>query len=152
LSDKKDLPEKREPSKSERTDEARQITNNLHYYASDIDALRRLAEVDPKLARRVVDQRDKESQRENVSYRFGVVGTFFLLALVLLTALTSLIHAGFLATLGMVVVILAAALLIRVVLTGEWSETTWFGGFVHSLARLLGSTKSGDDEDTDVDN
>jgi hypothetical protein len=112
---------------------------NLNYTASDVDALRRMAEVNPELAERIVDQRDRENQRENVSYRFGVVAASVLLIAILAFTFGCLAYVGFLATLGLIGVVLACALLVRVVLTGEWSETSWFGSLVHLLARALGS-------------
>ena len=55
--------------------------------------------------------------------------------------------AGFWTTLFAVALILAVALLIRVILTGEWSDTSWFGKLIDSLARALGSVDSAKDDD-----
>jgi len=46
---------------------------------------------------------------------------------------------GIWTTLMAIGLILAVALLIRVILTGEWSETTWFGKLVGALSKALGS-------------
>src|SRR2546423_12443964 len=105
-----------------------------------------MAKENPSLAKRIVDQRDKENQRQNVSYRFGVVGACLLVGMVLSGTFFSLVYAGFWATVSLMGVALAFALVIRVVLTGEWSETTWFGSLVHLLARVLGSRDRGPDD------
>jgi hypothetical protein len=115
-------------------------------YNSDIDALRRLAEVSPILARRVIDQRDRENLRENVSYRFAIVGTCVLLIAALALTFGCLAYVGFWATFGLIGVLFAVALLVRVVLTGEWSDTSWFGSLVHLLAKVLGSKSEPPDE------
>ena len=111
----------------------------LHYHGNDLAELRKIAEQNPALAAKIVDQRDQEDSRFNVSYRFGIVGSLVLVGMLLCSVTMLLINVGIWATLGLTVVILAVALLIRVILTGEWSDTTWFGKFVSLLAKALGS-------------
>jgi hypothetical protein len=119
---------------------------NFHYTASDIDALTRMAKVNPGLATAIVQQRDTENRREHVSYRFGLVSSAILVSSAAGACLVGLIIVGLFQTLVLVAVILAVAMLVRVVLTGEWSETSWFGWLVHLLARALGSRSASDDE------
>lgn len=111
----------------------------LHYYGNDLAELRKLAEVSPKLAEKVVDQRDREDRRGHASYRFGLLATVGLLLGVVAAFTLIFIFAGVVATLVLIGVLLAIALLIRVILTGEWSDTSWFGKLVSGLAGALGS-------------
>jgi hypothetical protein len=110
------------------------------------DALTRMAKVNPGLATAIVQQRDTENRREHVSYRFGLVSSAILVSSAAGACLVGLIIVGLFQTLVLVAVILAVAVLVRVVLTGEWSETSWFGWLVHLLARALGSRNASDDE------
>ncbi|GAA4133814.1 hypothetical protein ACFFTN_06755 [Aminobacter aganoensis] len=49
-----------------------------------------------------------------------------------------LVETGVLATLLAIGGILAIATLVRVILTGEWSDTSWFGKLVQAIAKGLG--------------
>ena len=122
--------------------------SELHYTKNDLEALNDLAKTDPKLARAVVRQRDKEDERANVSYRFGIISTVCLVGLVFITMSFMFVYLGIVAATLSLLMILSIALLIRVVLTGEWSDTSWLGFGVQALARMLGSSpKDGDNKD-----
>ena len=112
----------------------------LHYHPNDITELRKLAEISPELASKVIDSNDKADSRVNTSYRFGLVSTAFILLGALAAFSFVLVTAGILATAGAVAMILAVALLTRVVLTGEWSDTSWFGRLVTLLTKALGGS------------
>ncbi len=128
------------PNSSNSEDDSEKIRiDNLHMYRNDLDSLADLAKIDPRLARAVVKQKDHENERENVSYRFGIVATSLLLGLGLVMLTVLLVFVGPLGTLLSIFVILALALAIRVILTGEWSETSWIGAGLSHLARILGS-------------
>ncbi len=120
--------------------------NHLHYHANDISELRKLAEVDPLLADKVVDQRDRESARVTASYNFGLLCTIVLLAMLLIATVVLLVFLGVFETLIAIAAILALALLVRVILTGEWSDTSWFGKLVNIVMVKLGG-KTVDDAD-----
>lgn len=111
---------------------------NLHYHGNDLAELRKLAEVSPELAEKLIDQRDREDQRDHASYRFGLGATIFLVlgALVCLTFM--FVYVGPWSTVAVIGVLLAIALLLRVILTGQWSETSWIGRFLNALIQLLG--------------
>lgn len=121
----------------------------FHYHGSDLAELRKLAEVDPSLASKVVDQRDAEDGRANASYRFGIAASAVLVLGVVAAFAVILIFAGPIESAVVIGGILAVALLIRVILTGEWSDTSWFGKMMVSLAKALGAKsvdlKNGDD-------
>ena len=116
----------------------------LHLHANDIDALRRLAETDPELARELVDQKDRLDRREHASYRFGVVATSALVFGVLLSLSWILVEIGVLLSLATVMIFVAIALLMRVILTGEWSDTSVIGKAIDGIVRILGGTPKDD--------
>lgn len=112
---------------------------DLHYYGNDLSELRKLAEQNPKLAEKIIDQREASDVRRHVSYRLGL-GTSVLFAALLFGGLgTFIVFVGIWNAIGVAIIILAVALLVRVVLTGEWSDTSWFSRAVQLLAKALGS-------------
>jgi hypothetical protein len=118
--------------------------NHLHYHANDISELRKLAEVDPILAEKVIDQRDKENERIVGSYNLAVIATSVLLAFILGCGTMLIIFAGLIQTIAAVTLILAAALFMRVVLTGQWSDTSWFGKALSAAIKFMGGTPRDD--------
>lgn len=112
--------------------------DNLHLHANDIDSLRRLSEQDPDLARIIVDQRDTISRREHSSYRFGVVAAVLFVLGVLVALSYILVKVGIVLSIVLLIVILAIALLVRVILTGEWSDTSIIGKLTTALITALG--------------
>lgn len=110
----------------------------LHYHGNDLAELRKIAEVSPELANKIVDQRDKEDSRANTSYRFGIVSSALLVSVALGAFSFLLLEVGVIPTLCAIGGVLAVALLIRVILTGEWSDTSWFGKLMHMLVKALG--------------
>lgn len=115
----------------------------FHYHGNDLAELRKLAEVDPGLADRIIEQRDAEHARQTASHNFGVICTVVLLGMVLTTFACMIIFAGILATAFAVGGILSVAVLVRVILTGEWSDTTWFGSLLNVLVKALGGKPDG---------
>lgn len=126
-------------------------SNTLHietYNAApnDLEQLRKIAETDPVLARHIVDQKDKEHARETGSERLGIVVTATLLALVLLIVLLLILNGGFWTLLAGTGVIIALAVLVRVVITGEWSDASWIGKMVAAITRAAGGRSQRDTE------
>jgi hypothetical protein len=116
--------------------------DNLHYHANDLDGLARLAKENPALAKKVVDQRDREDERANQSYRFGLVCATILPISLIISMTFMFVFVGVVATLTSVLLTLAMGVLVRVILTGEWSETSWIGTGLTRLAKALGSKTS----------
>ena len=114
----------------------------LHWHGNDIAELAKLASIDPELARRVVDQRDNEDKRANISYRFGVAAAVLLVGIIIFACSFLFVKVGIWSTLLTVALAIAVALLVRVILTGQWSDTTWFGRLVDALTKMLGSNGS----------
>lgn len=111
---------------------------HLHLHGNDLAELRRIAETNPDLAERIIEHRDAEDRREHVSFRLGLVSTAILALAILITLSVLLIWVGIIGTFVSIIGIIAVALLVRVILTGEWSDTSWFGKAVEGLVRLLG--------------
>lgn len=122
--------------------------NDFHYHANDLAELRKIAEIDPRLAEMIIAQRDREHAREKASYTLGLISAFALLAMVLGAFGCLLIFVGLLETFAVVGGILAAALLVRVILTGEWSDTSWMGRFLNLFVKVLGGTPISEDDTT----
>lgn len=118
---------------------------NLNYSENDIKALAELAKVDPNLADKVVDQRNAESEREHFSERFGIAAVVLLIGMLIFGVVFITLEAGIVALGMLIALILATALMIRVIVTGEWSETTWFGSMIRGGVSLLGGKPPGDD-------
>jgi len=135
-------PEEASGSDREDADDETRVLHigNLHLHANEIDSLSRLARTDPELARLVIEQKDRFDRREHSSYRFGLLVSGALALATLISASFIFVYLGLLASLALVVVILALALFIRVLLTGEWSETSWIGGLIRTIIRTLGGT------------
>jgi uncharacterized membrane protein len=123
---------------------------NVHVYANDIHELTKLAEVDPELAHKLADQRERQSIREESSFRLGLVAALGLLATLIFGVVYVVINAGVVALALTIGVILATALLIRVIITGEWSETTWVGSFLKFALKKAGGSFP-DDKKTEGD-
>lgn len=77
-----------------------QILNigNYHCHGNDLKEIARIAETNPDLADKLIDNSDRHHQRSNFSYRFGIVATLILVVMVLATFLTLFILKGILAT------------------------------------------------------
>lgn len=110
----------------------------VHLHASDIDALRRLAEVNPDLAQSVVDQKGEIDRREHASMRLGIIAACFIVIMLLFSITYALVTLGIVLSLLMVFVLVGLAFFVRVLLTGEWSETTWVGQLVKAAISMLG--------------
>tara|TARA_R110002126_G_scaffold184665_1_gene333083 strand:+ start:1703 stop:2140 length:438 start_codon:yes stop_codon:yes gene_type:complete len=120
-----------------------QILNvgNYHYHGNDLKELRLLAEASPDIAEQVLQNQEKADARFNNSHRFGLCATIFLVVIALVGLVTVIIFDQILSLILLVVLVLAMALMIRVVLTGHWSDTSWFGRTVGLLAKSLGSSQ-----------
>lgn len=102
---------------------------NLHYHANDLDSLRRLAEVDPALARDYLEKSDRADRRMNNSMTIGMIAAGTVALALIGGATTSVIFLGWWQSIILIGMILGCSHLLRVLLTGKWSETSWFGKF-----------------------
>ena len=118
----------------------------VHFDANDLAELRRIAGTDPGLAQRILKNADRRDKRRHASERLGIIASVTILIFSMLFVVVIIWTTGFLTIVFAVALILAVALLIRVILTGEWSDTSWFGKLIDSLARALGSVDSAKDD------
>lgn len=140
-----------EINKNEGSNDDKSVTNNVaienfQYYGNDLTELRKIAELSPELAEKIVNQRDRQDARENTSFRLGLISTILLVVFAIGALTFMVVQVGVIAMLLAIMGIFAIALLVRVVLTGEWSDTSWFGAGVTGLVKLLGG-KPGKDGD-----
>lgn len=112
--------------------------NELSLHANDIDALRRLHEASPELASNVLRQKDNESRRDHSSFRLGMAAAVFVVAFTLSMLAYLLTTGGVIISIVMVFLLISIAFLIKVMLTGEWPETTWLGHLVAALVKVSG--------------
>ena len=108
--------------------------------------LRRIAETNPDLATQIVENADRRDKRRYASEWLGIIASVTILISSMLFVVVIIWMTDFLTIVFVVALILAVALLIRVILTGEWSDTSWFGKLIDSLARALGSVDSAKDD------
>ncbi len=144
----KNLPDDPDNSKSpnDKSSQGNQTLNinDFHYHGNDLAEIARIAEKSPVLAAKILDYSNQADKRKNTSYRFGLVSTTLLLSIALFTVTYIVVNQGIFISIGAAALILAIALLIRVILTGEWSDTSWFGKFIGLLAKALGSNSEDD--------
>lgn len=120
---------------------------SLHLHANDIDALRRMADSDPELARLVVSQRESFDRREHASMRFGIIMACMIVAFIIGGLTYGLVHLGIILSTVFIFVVIALALFVRVLMTGKWSDTSWTGHLVQVIVAWLGGKPKGADED-----
>lgn len=106
---------------------------NVHVHPSDLAELRRIAEIDPSLARAVVDNFEKSDRREQRSFVVAMVITLLALALVIGGTVAMVYLLGLLQSLIGIGVILGLGVFLRVYLTGEWSDTGWIASIIGAL-------------------
>ena len=124
---------------------------NLHYHPNELSELRKIAEINPELAHKVIDQRERSESREETSFRIGLGSAFILLVTLIIGTVYVVVNAGIMALICLFAAILAVALLIRVILTGEWSETNWVGHIVKALVAIAGGKVTSDNDDKPKD-
>lgn len=103
------------------------FVENFHYRANDLTELRKLAEQDPALARQIVETRDAMHRRENNSFLAGMVMATAVAITLIAGSVTTLIYLGWWQALIFGAGLLFAGHFLRVLMTGQWSETSWFG-------------------------
>lgn len=104
--------------------------NSLNYHANDLTELRKLSAENPALADKIVDNQERREVRKERSYRLGLVVAGFLAVTLVGAGAYVLTSLGWLQTLGFVTILLGVSHVLRVVLTGEFSDTSWFGHLI----------------------
>lgn len=136
------LPEKPDNSEEMGAGGETRVLNidNLHLHSNEIDSLNRLAKTDPELARIVFDQKDKFDRRGHASFRFGVISASVLVLGLVAAASYVLIKLGIILSMILIAFFLVSALLVRALLTGEWSDTSVIGQIINGIVRVMGGS------------
>ncbi|WP_141246486.1 hypothetical protein [Actibacterium ureilyticum] len=115
---------------------------NFHYSPNSISELRRLAESNPELAEKIVDSQDRVARLYSISEWIGMVVSAVLGLSIIAGFVSMVVNLGWWQSLAFVLLMLATSHLLRTVLTGEWSETSWLG----PIFKASGFPKSDDSE------
>ncbi|WP_282029226.1 hypothetical protein [Paracoccus marcusii] len=103
---------------------------NLHYHANDLTELRRIAETNPELASEIVQSNLATNRLVDGSYRLGLILASVLAFILAAGVVTIALVLGVWQTIVFIAAMLGIGHLLRVVLTGEWSDTSWFARFI----------------------
>lgn len=103
------------------------IQGDVHLTPNDISELRKLADTHPDLAKQIVKDRREFVVLDNNTERLGMVLAVFLgFALVAGTSYT-LVQLGWWQSIMFVGALLGISHVLRTILKGEFSDTSWFG-------------------------
>lgn len=106
------------------------IHGDLHYTPNDIAELRRLANEHPDLAKAVVSGRHDLAVREENTVRLGMVVTASLATVIVLVAGFTFVGLGWWQSICFVAALIGVSHILRTVLKGEFSDTSWFAKFL----------------------
>jgi hypothetical protein len=143
-SNESNLPDRIPASRSGRTSGGQYLSiENFHYTTNDLTELRKLAEVNAELAHKVVESQTKATTMRETSERIGIVvaGTLAMTAVV--GFVVFVVKLGWWQSIVFVLVLLGISHVLRTILTGKWSETSWFGAFL----KARGGRSDSPDED-----
>jgi hypothetical protein len=112
---------------------------DFHYHGNDLRELKEIAKENPDLAHKLVDNSDRQDARANVSYRFGLIATSAIVIAVIGLFGIIIFTEGLKATLAYGFILFLCIILIRVILTGEWSDESWIGRALVWMSKLLGA-------------
>lgn len=117
--------------------------DNFYYSPNSLTELRKIAEVDPELAGKIVDSQTKAVRWFNVSEWVGIAVAGSIAIAIILGFVLIVVHLGWWQSVAFLVLMLCLSHVIRTLLTGEWSDTSWFG----KTLRGLGASPKQDDEE-----
>jgi hypothetical protein len=100
---------------------------DFHYKANDLTELRKIAEQDPALAKQIVETRDGMHRRENNSTLVGMVLASVVAISLIGGSVTALVLLGWWQAIVFASGLMFASHFLRVLMTGQWSETSWIG-------------------------
>lgn len=101
--------------------------DSLHYHPNDMSELRRINDTNPELAAAIVSANLEATRREDGSFRLGLIVTALLAAVILGGTAYIVVNVGWWQTIAFIFGMLGVSHLLRVILTGEWSDTSWLG-------------------------
>ncbi len=92
--------------------------------------LRRLCETSPELAHKIIDNEERQAIREARSEMLGIVIAGVPAVAMIGAGAYVLVRIGWWQAIVLVVVFLGVSHVLRAVLKGEFSDTSWFGRFL----------------------
>lgn len=111
------------------------IQGGLHLTSNDIAELRKLADSHPDLAKQLATDRHSEAVLRQNTERLGMVlAVVFGVALIGGTSLT-LVQLGWWQSIMFVGALLGISHILRTILKGEFSETSWFGAILRNTPK-----------------
>lgn len=108
------------------------IQGDVHYSPNDIAELRKLAESHPDLAKQVVKDRRDFVVLDNNTERLGMVLATVLGVVLIVGASVTLVKLGWWQSIMFVAALLGISHVLRTILKGEFSDTSWFGQIMTS--------------------
>lgn len=118
------------------------IIEGYHNYESDIRGLAELSRSNPALAQQLLDNEDAADRRSHGSHRLGLFTALLLVGILVYGVVEILTSFGIVASIAFILFMIALAAVIRVVLTGEWSDTSWMGKVILGILRAFGAKPS----------
>jgi len=111
------------------------VKGDLHLQPNDIAELRKLADSHPELAQQIANDRRDQTVLENNTERLGMLFAAVLgIVLIVGTSLT-LISLGWWQSIMFVAALLGISHILRTLLKGEFSDTSWFGQVMKGTAK-----------------
>ncbi len=103
------------------------IQGDVHLTPNDIAELRKLADEHPELAAQIVNDRSKMAELENNTERLGMISAVLLGFALIVGTSYSLVQLGWWQSIMFVGALLGISHVLRTILKGEFSDTSWFG-------------------------
>jgi len=102
-------------------------TEHVHFQPNNVAEIGLLADRHPELAAQIVTNDAAKSERENGSFRLGMIITGTVAISAIGFSAWALISMGVWQALALVATLLGISHVLRTILKGEWSDTSWFG-------------------------
>lgn len=102
----------------------------LNYSPNYLTELRKLAERNPELAEKYIDNKERADIREDRSFRIALFLTVFMVLAIVGIGGWTVVNLGWLQSLVFIGILVAASHVVVAILKGEFSETSWLGRFV----------------------
>lgn len=102
----------------------------FNYNPNSLTELRKIAESNPDLASKIVDSQTKGMKWANISEWFGIAVAGALGLTAILGFVAIVVKLGWWQSVAFLALLLCVSHVMRTLLTGEWSDTSWFGQFL----------------------
>ncbi len=106
------------------------IYGDFYHHPNDISELRKLADSHPDLAKQIVADRRAQHQAEHRTERMGMVLAVVFGVVLISGASWTLVQLGWWQSLMFVACLLGISHVLRTILKGEFSDTSWFGSLI----------------------